>query len=347
MRIHRSVVGPIAMLALSAAPVAAQGYGYGYGAYEEEGFFVFVEASIIQPGDTDQVVGQTLDFAGTVERSGTIAPDWSAGPAARIGFGYRWANGGELTASVWRFDDDTSIDADGPAGGFLDFAIGPSVFVGGSLVSFGDPGRARFDASLEATTLDLAFAHRHELAEVFDLEWSAGLRFASFDETLTGSYDLCASDGCTGGTFLPGEVTYAADRSTESTMFGLRTGLSARYRISDLVALRSGIALSTLIGDVESTSGLTPTGSVNAATEPTTRFSADESDRSGRIVDGEFGVEFDVMPDRLRLSVTYEHSVWDDVARDLARNPPGQFAINAPRDSVSFTGIRLGFWFRF
>jgi len=346
MRTLRTVIVVAAAATLGLAPAIAQDYGYGYG-YEQEGFFVLLDLAVTQPGNTDQVIGQTLDFAGTSERSGTIAPDWSSGPAGRVGFGYRWASGSSVSLAVWRYDDDASLDADGPAGGFLDFTIGPSVFVGGNLVSFGDPGHAAFDASIEATTVDVAFARRHELSDTLAVEWSAGLRFASFDENLNGSYDLCASSGCTGGTFLPGEVVYDADRSTESSMLGVRTGVTGRYRLSPSMAVRSGIAVSLLTGDLESTSGLTPSGTVNTATEPATRFVEDESDRSGQIVDLDLGLEFDVVRDRLRLSVAWEHSVWDGIARDLARNPPGQFAINASRDSVSFTGLRLGVSYRF
>ena len=59
------------------------------------------------------------------------------------------------------------------------------------------------------------------------------------------------------------------------------------------------------------------------------------------------GVEFDLVRDLLRMSVAYEHAVWEGVPRDLARNPPGMLTVLEPRDQVSFSGVRLGVWVRF
>lgn len=338
-----------AAAAVLASPAVAQSYGYGYGGYEEEGFFVFLDAALAQPGDTDQVVGEIVNASGTVQTAGAIVTDWGAGVAGRFGFGYRWATGGKLSVSYWQFDDDETLAAEGPAGGFLNFAIGPATYYAGyPTLNFGIPGQAAFDATLEASTVDVAFSQQQELSDILSMEWSVGLRFASFEDGVTGSYDLCAAAGCDGAYgYLPGEIAFDADRSTESTMFGVRAGVTGRYRVSDRVAVRSGLALSLLQGDIESTSGLTPTGTLNQPIDPPSRFLADESNRSGRIVDMDVGVEIDIVEDLLRLNLGYEHSVWDGVPRDLARNPPGLLTVNRPRDSVTFSGARLGIWVRF
>jgi len=338
----------LTVVVAAVSPVTAQAYGYGYGGHEEEGFFVFLDASLSRPGDTDLVVAESTSGGGVIATS-RIAPEWGAAVAGRVGFGYRWSAGGKLSVTAWRHDDDETLAVDGPDGGFLDFAIGPSVYdEDGLLLSFGDPGRAAFDATVKASTIDVEFGQQQELSDVLTMEWSVGVRAATYEDRVRGTYDLCAGAGCgAGNPFLPGEIAYAADRSTESNMVGVRAGVLGRYRVSERVAIRSALALSLLNGKIESTSGLTPTGTLNAGVDPTTRFSADEDDRSGRILDLDVGVEFDVVRDLLRLSLGYEHSVWDGVPRDLARNPPAQYTVNAPRDAVTFAGVRLGVWVRF
>ncbi len=333
--------------AISAVP--AQGYASGYGGDDEQGFFLFLDAMLAQPGDTDMVVAESVNAAGSTQTAGKVLPVWDAGLAGRFGGGYRWATGGALSVSFWSFDDDQSFAADGPAGGFLNFAIGPATYYDGYPVfNFGIPGSAAFRANLEASTVDVAFSQTQELSDILSMEWSVGLRFASYEDGVTGTYDLCASTGCDGGYgYVPGEIAFAAERTTKSDMFGIRAGVRGKYSISERVAVRSGLALSLLTGDVESRSGLTPIGTLNGAIDPPGRYVADESDRSGRIVELDVGVEFDLVRDLLRLSVGYEHAIWEGVPADLARNPPGMLTVLEPRDRVSFSGARLGLWVRF
>ena len=349
MRTQRLLTVLAFTTAAAISVVPAQGYASGYGGAEEQGFFLFLDAALTQPADTDMVVGETVAASSSTQSAGKIVPDWSAGLSGRLGGGYRWATGGALSVSFWSYDDDASLAADGPAGGFLNFAIGPSTYYDGyPTFNFGIPGSAAFKASIEASTFDVAFSQTQELSDILSMEWSVGLRYAGYEDGVTGTYDLCASTGCDGGYgYLPGEITYAAERTTKSDMFGVRAGVRGKYKISERVAVRSGLALSLLTGDVTSRSGLTPIGTLNGSIDPPSRFVADESDRSGRIIDLDVGMEFDLVPDLLRMSVAYEHSLWDGVPRDLARNPPGVLTVLDPRDQVTFSGVRLGLWVRF
>jgi hypothetical protein len=349
MRAHPLPIVFGLVLAAAISVVPAQGYGSRYGGSDEQGFFLFLDAALAQPSDTDMVVGEFVTAAGATQTSGRVAPDWGAGLSARVGGGYRWATGGALSVSFWGYDDDESFAADGPAGGFLNFAIGPATYYDGYPVfNFGIPGSAAFKAKIEASTIDVAFSQTQELSDILSMEWSVGLRYASYEDGVTGTYDLCASTGCDAGYgYAPGEVAFAAERTTKSDMFGVRAGVRGKYSISERVAVRSGLALSLLTGDTNSRSGLTPTGTLNALFDSPTSLVADESNRSGRIIDLDVGMEFDLVQDLLRMSLAYEHSVWDGVPRDLARNPPGVLTVLDPRDQVTFSGVRLGLWVRF
>ena len=74
-----------------------------------------------------------------------------------------------------------------------------------------------------AIAADLAFAREYDLDESFTLEWSAGLRYASYEETTRGGYDV-ASTLLNGGTLtLDGERSLAALALYNGTLAGAGT----------------------------------------------------------------------------------------------------------------------------
>ena len=86
-----AIVVAAAITVIAVAPASAY--------YEEEGFFVFLDAALANPLGTAQIVGyETTNVNPEVPISGApiqstteIKPDWGASAAGRIGFGYRWS----------------------------------------------------------------------------------------------------------------------------------------------------------------------------------------------------------------------------------------------------------------
>lgn len=344
----RSISKLASLLAIVVCCAPAAAYDYNYGSTKDDGFFVFLDGVLATPGGLDQVVGTNVAANSAPQTSRDVKADWGAGTALRGGAGYQWATGGKVEVSFWMFDDDETIGADGPTDGFMNFAIGPAVYYQGyPSLNFGVPGRADFTTEVEASLIDVTFAHEQDLNDVFSMEWNVGVRFATFEENYSGSYDLCASTGCSAGYGLvPGDLSFDAAKSNESDMAGLRAGVRGRYRVSERFAITSGLSFSLLNGEVESRSTLIPTGIGNSIDPPSIGFEED-TDRTGEIRELDLAAEIHIVPDRVRLSIGYEHSVWDEVGSDLLRNPPGLLAVLRPRDRISFSGVRLGVWARF
>lgn len=344
------IAAVLVFLLASGVGAFAQGYGG-----DDDGFFVFLDAAFLTPGNTDQVVAESQNLNSTLQTATRLEVDWDAGTAGALGFGWRWGQNA-VSVRYWRFDNDESFVADGTSGSTTNFAIGPASYYFfpsyGYYVPvyyFGLPGHFDFVSNLEATTIDATFSQSFEAGDYFDLEWSVGLRFATFDEDLTGLYDLCASTGCDApysSSVVPGEITFDVAKTNESDMLGVVAALSGRYYFADWGALAGGVGTSVLGGEITSRSGLTPSGTFNGADTPTLASRVDDS-RTGMIHDAWFGLDWVFLDERLRLHTGLWYSSWDGVAKDLVRNTPGLDVRNAPRDQVSFSGARVTAGFQF
>lgn len=340
---------PLVALGIAATVLMAAA-GTTFAAYDEEGFFVFLDAALATAGNTDQVVANRIDVQGIPQTSTQVMPDWGSSPAGRFGFGYEWAGGSKVSVSYWQYDDDEQIAVEGPSGGFLNFAIGPAVYdtyAGVPIDNWGYPGAADFNAGIEASTVDVTFSRESDMGDFLTMEWHVGLRFATYEDRLAGTYDICAAGGCDYGSYDPGDITFDAHKTTEGEMFGARAGFRGTFFLTENLALSSDLSFSMLEGDVTSESGLTPTGLVNAPTNSPTRMIGEDDHRSGNIVEFDVGIQYFILDDRLRFSLGYEHATWNGIVEDLVRNPPGLLNDLDERNSVGFSGYRLGVRYRF
>ncbi len=333
--------------------LSSQLYAADYGS--EDGFFVFLDAAFVEAGNTDQVVAEAQNLGGMVQTVDRLAIDWEANAAGALGFGYRWDQN-TISVRYWQFDNDESMLADGTSGATVNFAIGPASYYYfpsygyyQPVYYFGLPGSFDFQSNIQASTVDVTFAQTFEAGEYFDLEWSVGVRYASFEESITGLYDLCASTGCDAPysmSVLPGEITFDVLKITQSDMMGATIGLNGRYYFADWAALAGGFSYSLLTGDVESQSGLTPSGTFNGTDRPTLARRSEEG-HGGSISDVWVGIDWLFIDDRLRFHTGLYYSNWDGIAEDLVRNTPGIEVFNPARDSVSFSGARASVQFQF
>lgn len=336
---------------LSATPADAY---RSYRTYDEPeaGFFIFLDAAMTRPGGTDQVVAENVAINSNPQTTEQVTTDWSDGLSGRLGFGYRWATGNKLTVSYWQYDDDSDLlTATGPADGYMNFAIGPATYYGGyPTFNFGFPGSAAFQANIKASTADIAFGRDHSLTDSFRMEWSLGLRYAKFEEDVSGFYDLCATSGCWAsyyGITGFGEVSFDATRTVQSEMFGAVASARGRYFVSPNFAFTGMIGFSYLGGTNESFSGLVPTGSFNSSFDPPTEMRVEDGNATGNILDFDAGIEWYIVPDLFRLDVALYQSRWDGLPEDRTRNAPGVIPVLNDRSSMSFSGLRLGLWVRF
>ena len=295
----------LTVLLLCGTSAAQTRYNYGGSAYEREGgFIVFVEAGPANPRNTDNIVAAS--------GPNVIIPEWDDEFAGRLGFGYQWSNNTKLVFSVWNLSAEQSATASSATPVFF-FPIGPT-------------SGSAFDLTTEVTglTTDVAWGVAHEPTDALSLEWSVGLRYASFEETTDGTYD--------------GTVT--VDKSLQGDMLGAKIAGRATYRFRPF-STSVGVGLSALDGELEARSSLTP--------QPAGTFAVlliDDS-RSGTILDLDINAAWHSSGDGFSFSLGWEQQVWEDIAADLTRNLPGNNVPSRERDSVTFSWFKVGLSFRF
>jgi hypothetical protein len=324
---------------------AAYRYGRYGSATADRGFFVEVEGLIANPRNADVVVAtqEILAGAGGINTISPIIPIWDDSFAGRIGLGYQWASGNKVSVSVWGFGTDQTSAGNGASGGRLHYGIGPPIFTGSEYVgAFGSPGYFEIKTEIEAKTADLAWGHDHQVSESFKMEWSAALRYAVYEETSDGFYD-----NANAGTGNFGQTTYAAAKALEGEMLGIKLAARGTYAVTQSWWFGAGLGFSFLDGELTGSSGLVPVGSANVATEPSSFASVKDDGRSGNIVDFDLRIGWRNASDRFRVWLGWEQSIWNEIAQDPLRNFPGTTAPLRERDSVTFSGYKLGLYFRF
>jgi len=342
-RIFRIVaIGTLVCLICAALPAEAQ---YRYGKYRysssDQGFFVFAEMALTNPRNADTVVAtfEQTDGIGGQNATYPVIPPWGDDPAGRIGVGYSWASGNKLVATFWGFQADQTSSGVGPEEGRLHFAIGPPIptdVAGVYEGTYGAPGSYDIMTEITARTADIAWVKELEISDSLNLEWSLGLRYASYEEAMEGSYNTGLSMG---------SINYQAAKSNEGDMIGFRTGVRGSFFLTSQLSVSGALAFSMLDGELTASSVLTEGESLVGGT---TNFAGISDDsRSGMIFDFDTALTWHSSSDRLRVSLGWEQSIWNDIATDLARNFPGTTAPLAARDSVTFSGYKLGLFFRF
>lgn len=309
----------VTVLACGVGAANAQ-YDYGKGRYErdgEPGIFLLLEGGLANPRNTDNVVAAT---SGNVS---PIIPAWDDDPAGRIGIGYELASGDKISLTFWGFETDTR----GTGTGSFDFTIGPPFESSGSIL--GDSG-TDFDIKTEisAMTVDAAWGRTHAASRRIDLDWSAGLRYANYEEEA-------------GGFYFDGQPLDAS-KSNEGEMIGARLALRGTYRLTYL-SFGAGVGFSFLDGELTASSGLK-----RASVSQQEGFAELKDDgRSGQIREFDIVASWHGANDRVRISLGWEQSTWEGIADDLMRNLPGTVVTLRDRDSVVFSGYKLGLLFRF
>jgi hypothetical protein len=325
-----------ATLVVAIGPALAQ-YDYGGGQKQrggqrgsgDSGFVLLVELGTANPRNTDNVVATDLSGSAAIP----LIPSWGDEFAGRLGLGWDFGNGTRILGSYWGF----SADAGGAGSGSFGAGIGPPISDGADY--HGDiVGYVSANTEIDAGTLDVAWIVEHQMVESFDLEWSAGLRYAQFEETSEAFYDEAPAP-----TF---DNSYLASKSNEGEMVGVRLGLAGRYMFFRSFSLGAGVAVSFLDGKVDASSGLLPTGEDNSDLGPSLSVLDDDS-RSGRITEVDFRVNWHHPSGKYVVWAGWEQSDWDDISADLMRNFPGTVAPLRDRDSVTFSGYKVGVRVRF
>jgi hypothetical protein len=164
------------------------------------------------------------------------------------------------------------------------------------------------------------------------MEWSAGARWARYEETHEGVYDEA------GGPV--GANEFAVAKTLEGEMFGVRLAARGSWRVGSF-SLGGGIGFSALDGELSGASSLTPTGSANSGLLPSLAV-VDDDGRSGTIRDLDVRATWHSGADRTQLWLGWEQARWEDIAADRLRTVAGAASALSPRDEVTFSGVKVG-----
>lgn len=347
-RVSRTVIVAVVVLLAWGLQTADARYRYGstYTSGKEAGFFLFAEGISVNPRNVDAIVAtvETFeDYGGGVNSIRQVNPVWDNNFAGRLGLGYGWPNGNRVVATFWSFSADQRAAGNGPAGGATYFAVGPPILTGGDYVGdMGQPGSYDLTTEIEAGTADVAFVREHDLGESFRIEWSVGLRYASYEETTQGLYDE-ADFGS--GDF--GQMSYLANKSGKGEMIGGRVAVRGSWRFAKIFSLDASLGFSFLDGELTGSSSLTPSGASNSGNTPSSLAQITDDSRSGSISDFDLTVSWRAVGEAVRVWVGWEQQVWEGITTDLVRNFPGTVAPLRDRDSMVFSGYKLGVFVRF
>jgi hypothetical protein len=174
------------------------------------------------------------------------------------------------------------------------------------------------------------------------MEWSTGLRYASFEETTDGFYD----DGLFAASTF-GDNRYTVGKTTEGNMIGARIAARGSYFFTTSFSVSAGIGFAFLDGEIKASSGLTPSGLVNAAVQPSSVATVNDDGRSGRTADFDVRVTWHTADDRVRIWLGWEQQEWSGISMDGLRNFPGTATPLDTRDSIVFSGYQAGASYRF
>jgi len=346
----RTGVALAAMMLILAAG-SADAARYRYGGYsrggQESGVVISIEGGLFNVRNAGIVYGtsESLEvFGGGLNEVSVLIPASEDDLAGRLGIGYQWANGNRLTASYGNFSTETSAAADGPLNGVLHYAIGPPISLGGGsfVGDSGSPGAFNLMTETDITAADLSFGRQHEIGDEFFMEWSAGVRYATYEETTGGFYDDSVSSASSFG-----DNRYTVDKSLDGSMIGARIAARGNFFLSTSFSISAGVGLAFLDGEIVGSSGLTPTGLVNSATQPASVSTVDDDGRSGHTTDIDVRITWHTLGDRLRVWLGWEQQDWDGIAEDPLRNFPGTAAPLDSRDSIVLSGYRVGASYRF
>lgn len=350
---HRSwtraaVAGLLLTVAAGSVDAARYRYGRSYSrGGEQAGVVVSFEGGWVNIRNTDLVYATSESLqvvGGGLNQVTALIPASEEDFSGRLSVGYRWANGNRLTASFWTYSTSTSAAADGPLSGALHYAIGPPIALGGGTFvgDSGSPGYFNLLTDTDAATADVAFGRSHELGDDFRMEWSTGLRYARFEETTAGFYDDSLFIASTFG-----DNRYTVSKTIEGKMIGARVAARGSYSFTTSFSVSAGIGFALLDGEITAASGLTPSGLLNTTTQPSSVATINDNGRSGSNTDFDTRVTWHSTDDRLLVWLGWEQQVWSGIVEDGLRNFPGTVRSLNARDSVVFSGYRVGVSYRF
>lgn len=239
MRLRLPALAGLAFAALLLAPAAQAAHDPDW-----QGWFFQLDGALVTPGNTNTATfaqgpsalgGGLLGFETEVDWV-----DWDDDVALRGSIGYSFGSMGAIRVSYWTYDD--TQENNGTAYDYYGanwFTVGPVTNMSLSYYYLADVAWD-FEQTLEAEMWDLEYTRTKQIGNPLTLTYGAGIRIASFTDTLEGRYVIDPSIQ---------NFDFAASRSIDSDGFGITGNIGAEYEFSDLFGISSNLRVGFLTSD--------------------------------------------------------------------------------------------------
>lgn len=213
-----------------------------------EGWYAELDVALATPGNTntpaqangpsDAAQGGSSDLSNSVDWI-----DWEDDPTVSGTIGYSFGSKGKLQVTFWSYDD--SAASSGKSSDYPNynwFTIGPAASWG---YSFYYPMSWGFTQEIQAETIDLEYKRTLIGKERGRVAWGIGARFASFEETVSGSYVIPDF-------FIPGnQFRFPASRTIDSDGFGFTGSIGGSYDFVKSFGIGSNLRVGFLTSDID------------------------------------------------------------------------------------------------
>jgi hypothetical protein len=326
----RAVVLAVAAVAVLVASGASPAMAAHHDDYK--GWFVSLDAATTQPNSLDQQYANIVDATtGFITRQ-VIDNDSDFTWAAKVG--YSWGELGGLAVSYWSFDNEDTVNATESTNYVYPTVFGAYGFNYGGAYRLVGPVDYKASAKTKASTIDMDYSRPMHAGEKLTVDWIAGLRSATFEETRT--FDSG-----------PDATAYYISQThhMKSDAFGVKVGARVNFGFTDHFALQGLMAWSFMQANTDGEA------TQNKPTLLPPNF--DQIESSDDHVMGEIK-DYDVRAvwnwKALDFYVGYGGQTWEGLVADPIEGSccgAASGAGRSTRDSVAFNSAHAGVTFRF
>jgi hypothetical protein len=320
-----AVAAVAVLLAFGSSPAMAAHHD------DYKGWFVSLDAAMTQPNGLDQ---QYANIVAPAPPAGTgfttrqvMDNDADFTWAAKVG--YSWGELGGLAVSYWSFDNDDTINATESTNLVYPTVFGAFGYNSYSTYGLAPPVDYKATAKTKASTIDLDYSRPMHAGEKLTVDWIAGLRSATFEETRTFDSGLDAT-----GYYIN------QTHHMKSDAFGVKVGARVNFGMTQHFSLQGLMAWSFMQANTDAEATTNEAGTLDQITSSDDHVMGEIRDYDVRAVWNWSALDF---------YVGYGGQTWEGLVADPIDGSccGASGAGRSTRDSVAFNSAHAGVTFRF
>ncbi len=293
-----------------------------------KGWFVSLDAAETQPNSLDQGVANIVDINNNNFTTREVMDNKSDFTWA-VKVGYSWGELGGLAVSYWSFDNEDKLNATEATGYVYPTVFGAYGYNNGGTYALVGPVDYTATAKTKASTIDLDYSRPMHAGEKLTVDWIAGLRSATFEETRT--FD----SGLDSGGYYVNQTHHM-----KSDAFGVKVGARVNFGFTQHFSLQGLMAYSFMQANTDGEATQNAGGTLDQITSSDDHVMGEIKDYDVRAVWNWNALDF---------YVGYGGQTWEGLVADPIEGSccGASGAGHSTRDSVAFNSAHAGVTFRF